>query len=291
MILTGRILHRPVAAFNAGLDLRGGNLHTHRVETWRVILDPPSSAEYNMAVDEVLADACRRGRTGPTLRLYGWDRPSISLGYFQDPETVVDLDRCRAAGVPVVRRITGGRAVYHHREVTYSLVAPIPHPVFAPTIRQTYELVARALASGFVDLGLRVELHPRDPERSRGGTRTQLCFASTSRSELTWRGKKVVGSAQRRWPTAFLQHGSILMAYDSSEAASWFRGVTTASESIVGLDAVRGDIAADAVRFAVCSGVERTFDVRLLPGGLSVEETDAVAQSSRGRDLTVTQPV
>ncbi len=261
------------------------------MDTWRLILDPPSTAEYNMAVDEVLADACRRGLIGPTLRLYGWDRPSISLGYFQRPEAIVDLDQCRAHGVPVVKRTTGGRAVYHHHEVTYSLVAPTPHPLFAPTIRGAYEVVARALASGLTDLGLPVELHPRDPERSRRGSRTPLCFESTSRSELTLRGKKVAGSAQRRWPTAFLQHGSILLAYDASEAEEWFHGHAAAPESITGLDAVRRDIAPDDVRRALCSGVERTFGVRLLMGSLSPEEADAVAQSSQGRDLAVTQVV
>jgi lipoate-protein ligase A len=261
------------------------------VDTWRLILDPPSPAGYNMAVDEVLADACRRGLIGPTLRLYGWDRPSISLGYFQRPEVIVDLDRCRATGVPVVRRTTGGRAVYHHREVTYSLVAPTPHPLFAPTIRGAYESVARALASGLTGLGLHVELHPRDPERSRRGARTPLCFESTSRFELTLHGQKVVGSAQRRWPTAFLQHGSILLAYDASEAASWFRGPAAVPDSLTGLDTVRHDITPEDVRQALCAGAERTFGVRLFPDTLSPEEADAVAQSSQGRDLTVTQVV
>jgi lipoate-protein ligase A len=261
------------------------------VDTWRLILDPPSPAEYNMAVDEVLADACRRGLIGPTLRLYGWDRPSISLGYFQRPESTVDLDQCRAAGVPVVKRTTGGRAVYHHREVTYSLVAPTPHPLFAPTIRGAYEVVARAVASGLTDLGLPVELHARDPERPRRGTRTPLCFDSTSRSELTLNGKKVVGSAQRRWPTAFLQHGSILLSYNASEAESWFHGHAAAPESITGLDLVRGDVSPDDVRRALCFSVERTFGIRLLAGALSSDEADAVAQSSPGRDLTVTQVV
>jgi lipoate-protein ligase A len=140
-------------------------------------------------------------------------------------------------------------------------------------------------------MGLRVELHPRDPERSRRGSRTPLCFESTSRSELTLNGKKVVGSAQRRWPTAFLQHGSILLAYDASEADEWFHGHAAAPESITGLNSVRRDIAPDDVRRALCSGVERTFGVQLLLGTLSSAEADAVAQLSQGRDLTVTQVV
>jgi lipoate-protein ligase A len=121
-----------------------------------LILDPPSPAGYNMAVDEALADSCRRGASGPTVRVYGWERRSISLGYFQSPDQVVDLDRCRDAGIPVVRRTTGGRAVFHHHEVTYSVVAPGPHPRCPPTIRGTYEVIARALEAALVSLGLPV---------------------------------------------------------------------------------------------------------------------------------------
>lgn len=258
------------------------------METWRLFIDPPSPAARNMAVDEALADACRRGRAGPTLRLYGWDRPSISLGYFQRPDEVIDLDRCREAGVPVVRRTTGGRAVYHHREVTYSVVAPIPHPLFPPTIRGTYEVVARALAEGLGALGLRVACHPTEPERPRRGIGSPRCFDSTSRYEITCEAKKVVGSAQRRWKTAFLQHGSILLAHDPAEAAPWFRGAPSDTESITGLNANERGLTPDDIHRALITAWERTLGIRLLPGSLSPEEASAVAETSRSRDLTVT---
>jgi lipoate-protein ligase A len=263
-------------------------IQTGRVDTWRLLIDPPGPAGYNMAVDEALAESCRTGATGPTLRLYGWDRPSISLGYFQRAHEVVDLDRCREGRVPVVRRTTGGRAVHHHHEVTYSVVSPIPHPLFPPTIRGTYEVVARALAAGLSTLGLRVELYPRDPERPRRGIGSPLCFGSTSRYELTLGGKKVIGSAQRRWKTAFLQHGSILLAHDPAETAPWFQGAPSDPESITGLNADERGLTPDDIHWALITAWEHTLGIRLLPGSLSPEEAALVAETSRSRDLTVT---
>ena len=241
-----------------------------------------------MAVDEALAASCRTGASGPTLRLYGWERPAISMGYFQRPEDVVDFDRCREGGIPVVRRTTGGRAVYHHREVTYSIAAPIPHALFPPTIRGAYEVVARALAAGLTELGFHVTAHPRDPERARRGVGSPLCFESTSRHEITLNGKKLVGSAQRRWKTAFLQHGSILLAHDPAEAAPWFRGAPSDSESIASLDEGGRGLTPDDVHRALITAWEHTLGIRLLPGSLSPEEATLVAETSRSRDLTVT---
>ena len=256
-----------------------------------MIVDPPSPAPYNMAADEALADSCRRGASGPTVRVYGWERRSISLGYFQRPDQVVDLDRCRDAGIPVVRRITGGRAVFHHHEVTYSVVAPVPHPRFPPTIRGTYEVIANALEAALVSLGLPVARRDRDPERLRHGTGSPFCFDATSSHELTLDGLKVVGNAQRRWPTAFLQHGSILLRFDPSDAAPWFRSAAGDPGSLTGLCASRDDLTREEVCRALIASWERLFDVELLPGEISADEAVAVAETSHARDLTVTQPV
>ncbi|MEW6682893.1 MAG: lipoate--protein ligase family protein [Nitrospirota bacterium] len=261
------------------------------MDPWRLILDPPSPASYNMAVDEALVDSCRRGASGPTLRLYGWDRPAISLGYFQRPDQVVDLDLCRDAGVPVVRRTTGGRAVYHRHEVTYSVVAPVPHPCFPPTIRGTYETIGVALEAALVRLGFRVARRDRDAERVRQASGSPLCFAATSRNELTLDGKKVVGSAQRRWPTAFLQHGSILLRYDPREVSQFFPAEPDALESITGLGAHRESVTPVEVCQTLVASWERLFGVALRPAALTADEAAAVAETSHARDLTVTQPV
>lgn len=244
-----------------------------------------------MAVDETLVASCRRRTRGPTLRVYGWNRPAISVGYFQHPDRIVDLDRCREAGIPVVKRTTGGRAVYHHHEVTYSVTAPVPHPAFPPTIRGTYEAIARALEAALSNVGVPAQRRDSDPDRSRHGRGSPLCFDATSRNEIAIRGKKVIGSAQRRWPTAFLQHGSILLQVDPSEAMPWFRGAAGVPDSITGLSASRPDLTPEKVCRALIASWQTTFGVDLIPGGLSADETSAVAESSHARDLTVTQTV
>jgi len=241
-----------------------------------------------MAVDEALAESCRRRACGPTLRLYGWNRTAISLGYFQRPEAVVDLGGCRAAGIPVVRRITGGRAVFHHHEVTYSVVAPVPHPRFPPTIRGTYAIIARALEAALVSLGLPVTRRARDPERLRHGTGSPFCFDATSRDEITLDGAKVVGSAQRRWPNAFLQHGSILLRNDPSGAASFFRTASPTAAPPARLCASRNGLTYDDLCLALATSWRTTLDVDFVPGSLCAEEDALVAESSHARDLTAT---
>src|SRR5437879_11737154 len=96
---------------------------TMAADTWRLLLDKPASGAWNLAVDEVLLDAVAAGAAPPTLRFYAWTPPCLSLGYFQ-PFDVVDVDGCWALGVDVVRRPTGGRAILHDRELTYSVVLP-----------------------------------------------------------------------------------------------------------------------------------------------------------------------
>jgi lipoate-protein ligase A len=253
-----------------------------------------------MAVDEAIAQSCRAGTGGPTLRFYAWDRPSISLGYFQRAEDVVDLDRCRDAGVPVVTRTTGGGAVYHDQEVTYSLAAPSPHPHFPPTISGTFASVARALAAGLAELGVTVDVRTADRVGPTAARRAPLCFDSTSRHEITLDGRKLIGSAQRRWKTAFLQHGSIRLADRLSVAARWFRTPNEehpssahrtdpgGTERIAGLNTDGRSFTPHEVHRALIIGWERTFSIRLVPGALTEAERRAVAESPSRRDRAVT---
>ena len=159
----------------------------------------------NMAVDDVLLDAARDGG-GPILRTYGWSPPAVSLGFGQRAREAVDVDRCRDLGIDIVRRPTGGRAVLHWNEITYSFhcaegEGPAAHPL-AEACRILGECLAEGLRRGGVD----VELSPG----GRPGARHGACFASASRWELTCGGRKLVGSAQRRTRGALLQHGSLL---------------------------------------------------------------------------------
>lgn len=177
---------------------------------WRLIVDPDLSGVENMAIDEVLLTGVESG-TGdmPVLRLYGWSEPTVSVGYAQDPSVFT------RAGLPVVRRITGGRAVIHDDEVTYSLSAPSSHPLFAGGIASSYTVISGCIIAALNDIGVSATLsRPQGREKGAAGQK-DACFYTPSRSEVLVEGRKLVGSSQRRFKSAFLQHGSILFAIDA----------------------------------------------------------------------------
>jgi lipoate-protein ligase A len=146
----------------------------------------------------------------PVLRLYTWSPPAVSFGHMQRAADLLDLEACRAAGVDVVQRPTGGRAVLHWEEITYAVVAGTADARFGTTLRAAHATIGACLAAGLAALGVAATLsRPRlDPERRM---LRQPCFASPGRAELLVGGRKLLGSAQRRTPRAFLQHGSLLV--------------------------------------------------------------------------------
>lgn len=182
-------------------------------ETWRLVDTGASPGDFNMQADEVLLEAVGAGRSPSVLRLYRWDPPAISLGYNQDPERELDLPRVRGAGIDVVPRLTGGRAVLHWEELTYSVICREGCSRLGASPGGAYREIGRALVAGLRAFGAPVDLHRQ--EAGQGGRSTPEspkppCFASTSKWEVTCRGRKLVGSAQRRIRGAILQHGSIL---------------------------------------------------------------------------------
>ena len=182
--------------------------------SWRLILDPPQDGFRNMALDEALLENCRQGNlapgTFPVLRIYAWDVPTLSLGRFQDTLRAVDQGFCREHGIQVVRRPTGGAAVLHDREVTYCLVGPTREPPFAGSLLESYRRIATGRAAGLSLLGLEPDSGVAAPRLPRA-FHPEQCFARASSYEITFEGRKVVGSAQVRRRGASLQHGSILL--------------------------------------------------------------------------------
>jgi len=190
--------------------------------TWRLLIDGPRDAAWNMAVDEATLIEHGRGQVPPTLRFYFWQVPTLSLGYFQDLDKEIDLDACAANGVDVVRRPTGGRAVLHNKEVTYAIVASRSYGA-SGTVLASYQWISGGLARGLELLGLEVQRHKPAPgiaERLRGSA---ACFDSPSWYEITVGGKKIIGSAQVRRDDALLQHGSILLETQSRELFALLR--------------------------------------------------------------------
>jgi lipoyl(octanoyl) transferase len=175
---------------------------------WELIVDPPANGEANMARDRELLDQLVAGERPATLRFYGWSPPCISLGLGQ-PDEILDLDAVGAAGLDVVRRPTGGQALLHDRELTYSVVASQQDPVVGGTLMQSYHAISEALLAGLTELGISGEGAPCEPRPASG--LTPVCFASASAEEVLVGGRKLLASAQWRSRGAFLQHGSLLL--------------------------------------------------------------------------------
>lgn len=170
------------------------------------------SADENMRVDAALLADCGQGRIPPTVRLYGWSEPSITIGYSQNAEAELNLQLCRDLGVPVVRRPTGGRALLHGNELTYAVVAPVSIAPFNQGLKATFAAISEALLAGLQELGIHGEVNVS--KQQLGAARTPACFASLNHCEITVDGKKLIGSAQKRTSQAFLQHGSVIIDSD-----------------------------------------------------------------------------
>jgi lipoate-protein ligase A len=164
-----------------------------------------------MAMDEAMLEHVQRRACLPTLRLYAWDPPCLSLGQVQ-PYADVDTERLRARGWEVVRRQTGGRAILHTDELTYSVTAPADEPSVAGSVLESYNRLARALLVGMQALGLPVELKANEKVSSDGSN--PVCFEVPSTYEITVQGRKLIGSAQARKKESVLQHGSLPLTGD-----------------------------------------------------------------------------
>lgn len=179
---------------------------------WRLVITPPAAGAWNMAVDEAIAAYASRGETLPTLRFYQWQPACVSLGRHQ-PLADLDLPRCVALGYDVVRRPTGGRAILHTDELTYSVAGPQDDPTLAGAILDSYLRLSQGLLAGLARLGVAAE---KAPLASRAGTGEAgpVCFEVPSAYEIVVKGKKLIGSAQSRRQGWVLQHGTLPLVGD-----------------------------------------------------------------------------
>ena len=176
------------------------------IDKWRLLITPPAHGAWNMAVDEAILEHIGRTESLPTLRLYAWEPACLSLGLAQSFADV-DVQRLNARGWEVVRRPTGGRAILHSDELTYSIIASTQEPRVAGSVLESYKRLAQALVKAVKSLGLPVEIE-EDPYTSRKKP-NPVCFEVPSAYEITVQGKKLIGSAQARRKEGVLQHGSL----------------------------------------------------------------------------------
>jgi lipoate-protein ligase A len=258
---------------------------------WRFLDTGTADGSFNMAVDEALVEECRTGRSRPVLRVYRWEPWTLSLGRMEDASRRLDLAACRRDGIPVVRRPTGGRTVFHADELTYSVIArPSDLPVDA-TVRALYRFVSGALVEALRSLGVPAEvwppedggprsrLHPRECGSGAGALRGHPCFASVSQYEICAEGKKLVGSAQRTWSDVMLQHGSILLGPAHCRIENYQKEVaspgalakcTTSVSQILGRPAD-----ADGLSRALLAAARRVWNAGVEEGCLSEAELES----------------
>ena len=185
------------------------------MEVWRLIMDVPRSGSFNMAADQLLLDNYSRD-DHPVFRIYEWEEPVLSFGRNEKLDHRINLYACESHGIPIIRRITGGKSVLHGFDITYSIVGGFKDKQFSGGVLENYRFLAKGFYSFFEELGLDPKLNKENYQKNRNDS--HVCFSEPSAYEILVSGKKIIGSAQRvknlhftdsSSSRAFLQHGTI----------------------------------------------------------------------------------
>lgn len=196
------------------------------METWLYIDTGKQRPGFNMALDEKLMDWHRKGLIEPVVRFYEWEPATLSLGYFQRIDKDIDLSGVERHGAGLVRRPTGGRAVLHDDELTYSVIVKESHEQMPATVTEAYRVISQGLLEGFRSLELNADFSiPRtDLEKAElRNPRSAVCFDAPSWYEMVVNGKKIAGSAQTRQKGIILQHGSLIRTIDENKLFDMFK--------------------------------------------------------------------
>ena len=249
------------------------------VSEWRIIISDPLPGAINMAMDSAILSAVGRDEVLPTLRLYRWNPPCLSLGYSQ-PYSDIDIQKLRKKGWDVVRRPTGGRAILHTDELTYAVIGPRTEPRLEGGLLQSYRRLSAALAESLSILGLPIEVHSGNNPAAQDQA---VCFENPSDFEITVDGKKIIGSAQARKKEGILQHGTLplqgnlgriteVLHYESSElqlqAENKLLQKATTVEKVLGHQVSWEDAA-----LAFQTGIQKVLNLKFIPGELTAAET------------------
>ncbi|KUK12612.1 MAG: Octanoyltransferase LipM [Moorella sp. 60_41] len=249
-------------------------------ETWRLLDTGIADGPTNMAVDEAILQEHQAGGVPPTVRFYGWDPPTISLGYGQSLEKEIDVAALEKRRLGLVRRLTGGRAVLHDREVTYSIVVREDHPLVEGGILPSYLRIAGVLARGLRSLGAPVEV--ASGRKNTGEHSSAACFDAPSWYEITVAGRKMVGSAQTRKGGVLLQHGSIVLELNVDDLFAVLRFSSSARRERLkekfalqacGLWEVLGrPVGPEEVKEAITRSFAEMYGINLVYGDLTPRE-------------------
>ncbi|MFQ5455881.1 MAG: biotin/lipoate A/B protein ligase family protein [Nitrospirota bacterium] len=229
----------------------------------------------NMALDEAIAMACRNSLVPPTIRFHTWDSPVLSVGRFQKIERDINIEMCNKLGIDIVRRISGGKTVYHKDELTYSVISKKSDNIYSKDRYSSQRIIAAALIAGLKRIGVYAEIV--QPVKDRGDIRDMpYCFLSASQNEIVFKGKKLVGSAQKRWRDIFLQQGSILIDFSPQETLSLInfpaedireKRIRDAEGKITSLNRILSIyIQVNEIKDALVRGFREVFGIRIEEG-------------------------
>lgn len=265
-------------------------------EVWRFIDSGNCSPSFNMALDEALLDWHSEGKIPPTIRFYGWNPATLSVGYFQKVEKEIDLDAVKEHNLGFVRRPTGGRGVLHEHELTYSVIVSEEYPDMPKTVTEAYRVISEGILRGFLSLGLEAYFAvPKTSEEREAlkSPRSAVCFDAPSWYELVVEGRKVAGSAQTRQKGVILQHGSILLDLDEDKLFSLFkypservkeRMQKAFKEKAVAINEISSKkITIEEAKIAFKKGFEEGLNIELEPYILSEEELDYIQHLAKTR--------
>ena len=242
---------------------------------WRFLNTGASTASLNMALDQAILVTHANGKCLPTLRIYQWSPPAISLGYFQRRHGI-DLAACRRLGIDVIRRSTGGRAVLHFGDLTYSVVAGT-NDGMPSSVTAAYRLICEGLLAAFRDLGFQAELR----SLSAKSPRSDICFLTSTVGDILHEGRKFVGSAQTWYGSSMLQHGSIILEpyfelWLSLQGGRRVRSIDyeeTLKRKMTSVKEILGRVpATDEIAATIRNGMTRVLGIEFGAGKLSSEE-------------------
>lgn len=262
----------------------------HLPSSFRLLRHGAATGAQNMAVDEAISQAIAASLVPPTLRFYAWDPPCVSLGRNQ-LVAGVDLDRCAALGYHVVRRPTGGRAILHTDEMTYSIIASPEHPLMHGYVLDSYLRISHGLVAGLRRLGIDAQ---EAPGTNRAGPDVSAaCFEVPSAYEIIAGDRKILGSAQARRSTSVLQHGSLPLVGDLTRVVDCLRFEDEAERhalraSLGGHAATVEELLGQAVTVeqaveAMIAGMVEALAIGLVPGELTEQERTWAAELVRDK--------
>ncbi len=255
---------------------------------WRMIKTDPLSGAMNMALDEVLLQSVQAGISPPVVRLYRWQPETVTLGYGQRGSAQVNTQYCEDQGVDIVRRLTGGRAVLHAREVTYSVISR-QQGLFSANILGNYRIIAEVLLHCLNKFGLDAEISRRHAGVANSvGVEKSACFTAPAQFEIICKGKKTCGSSQKRAQDSFLQHGSmpvdmdlekLFCALNTDAAADQEQGISRLAERIGWVNRFRTQpCTVDDVELQLMSSFALLWPVSFCIGTPSTDEMSQARQ-------------